>query len=568
MQVLGFFCSLLIGISLGLLGGGGSMLTLPVLVYLLGINPVVSTAYSLFVVGITSLIGAIHSIQKREINYRVAFIFSIPSLLSIFLVRSLFLAKIPDRWWLADTFILSKDSLIMVFFALIMLVASVSMLSDWRAEAKAATPSFRFHDPLIALAGLFIGAVTGVVGIGGGFLIIPALVLLVRLPMKKAIGTSLLIIAIKSLVSFWGDLAVISINWPFLMAFTAFSVVGILVGSQYAKSISGYRLRRTFGWFLVALSVYILSRETLIATSPVSAETVAQRQLSFKENPWKAPNPAEISYRPDAQLIRYGRALIANTAYYLGPKGKVIPLSNGMNCQNCHLDAGTKPWGNNFGAVAATYPRFRERSGSLETVVKRISDCFERSLNGYPPDSASREMRAMVAYIQFVGHSVPKGESPKGSGIWPLPFLEHAADPVKGELVFRQKCVVCHGLTGRGKRNADGSGFVYPPLWGKNSYNTGAGLYRLSRFAGYIKANMPLGATWDKPQLTDEEAWDLAAYINSQPRPLKEFRKDWPRIEGKPVDHPFGPYADPFPEQQHKYGPFKPIDQYRKKATG
>ena len=269
-------------------------------------------------------------------------------------------------------------------------------------------------------------------------------------------------------------------------------------------------------------------------------------------------------HEADPELVRYGRELIANTAIYLGPKGKITQQTNGMNCQNCHLDAGTRIWGNNYGGVAANYPKFRERSGTKETIRKRINDCMERSLNGQGLDSNSHEMRAMVAYIKFLGQFVPKDSVPEGTGIWKLKYLDRAADPKKGAIAYDQKCTNCHGKNGGGIKNSDEVTYIYPPLWGQNSYNIGAGLYRLSRFAGYIKTNMPYGATYEKPQLTDEEAWDIAAYVNSQPRPSKDLSKDWPKTSGKPIDHPFGPYSDGFTETQHKFGLFKPIDDFKK----
>jgi len=265
------------------------------------------------------------------------------------------------------------------------------------------------------------------------------------------------------------------------------------------------------------------------------------------------------------ELITYGRELIRNTAAYIGPKGSVAALTNGMNCQNCHLEAGTRPWGNNYGAVWSTYPKFRARSGSRETVVKRVNDCIERSLNGIALDSTSREMRAILAYMQWQGTGIRKEQKPKGTGLLDLPYLTRAADPTKGAAVYEAKCTSCHGSDGQGRLQADGRTYQYPPLWGEHSYNQGAGLFRLGRFAGYVKANMPQGASWERPQLTDEECWDLAAYVNAQPRPAKDLSKDWPDISKKPVDHPFGPYADPFTEQQHKFGPFGPIAAFYKK---
>jgi thiosulfate dehydrogenase len=296
-------------------------------------------------------------------------------------------------------------------------------------------------------------------------------------------------------------------------------------------------------------------------------ETKAKLRAEYKKDQvWESPDWALAERDPKAKLIAYGRDLIANTNDYFGENGIVRPHSiNGLNCQNCHLDAGARPFGNNYSAVASTYPQMRSRSGTLETIPKRVNDCFERSLNGSPLDTAGREMKAIVAYIEWLGIAVPKGEKPKGVGINQLPYLDRAADPEKGRLVFEQKCVSCHGADGRGLP-MPGTERRYPPLWGPKSYNEAAGLFRLSRFAGYVKDNMPLGATHDSPQLTDEEAWDVAAFVNAQPRPKHPFLDtDWPDIAKKPVDHPFGPFKDTFPEEQHKFGPFGPIAAYYKK---
>ena len=265
-------------------------------------------------------------------------------------------------------------------------------------------------------------------------------------------------------------------------------------------------------------------------------------------------------------LVIYGEELIANTSRYLGPNGSVAHVTNGMNCQNCHLNAGRKTWGNNYGAVAANYPKFRDRSGSIESVYKRVSDCMERSLNGTALDSNSHEMKAMIAYIKWVGYAVPKDSIPKGSGIKPPEYLDRAASPEKGLVVYTAKCQSCHGANGEGLMAADAKSYTYPPLWGEHSYNNGAGLFRLSRLAGYVRDNMPFNqATHQAPVLTDEESWDVAAFVNSRPRPSKDLSKDWPNISKKPIDHPFGPYTDGFTEEQHKFGPFKPIIEARKK---
>ena len=282
---------------------------------------------------------------------------------------------------------------------------------------------------------------------------------------------------------------------------------------------------------------------------------------------WRGWNKYQIS--ESDSLARYGRELIENTSYYLGPEGIITKLTNGMNCQNCHLDGGTVPWGNNYGAVASMYPQYRARSGGLETMVKRISDCMERSLNAPKAvDSNSKEMKAIIAYMHWLGDDIPKKHKPRGSGIMDIPLLDRAADPQKGKIVFVYKCQRCHGEDGQGQKNPDSVGFKYPPLWGPNSYTTAAGLFRISRFAGYVKKNMPFEeAEYNKPQLTDEEAWDVAAFVNSQPRPVKVYKEDWPDISEKLFDHPFGPFADGFSETQHKYGPFKPIKQAKEELV-
>jgi thiosulfate dehydrogenase len=323
---------------------------------------------------------------------------------------------------------------------------------------------------------------------------------------------------------------------------------------------------------LVGILVYInvggvpdIFKSTEDSKFVVSVAEKAEKIKDSKPEFWIAPDTSTITNDELGKQIKYGRMLIANTSHYFGPNGIIQHSSNGMNCQNCHLDAGTKTFGNNYGAVASTYPKFRERSGKIESIYKRVNDCFERSLNGLALDTTSKEMQAIKAYIVWLGKDVKKGEKPKGVGLTELKYLTRAADPDKGKIIYIEKCKSCHGENGEGKMNIDNISFQYPALWGNHSYNTGAGLFRLSRFAGYVKSNMPFGATAESPQLTDEQAWDIAAFVNSQTRPSKDLSKDWPKISGKPVDHPFGPYTDAFSEKQHKYGPFEPIAELNKK---
>jgi thiosulfate dehydrogenase len=288
---------------------------------------------------------------------------------------------------------------------------------------------------------------------------------------------------------------------------------------------------------------------------------------TIKKYSWHPPDTNRIPSTEEGERIRYGKELISNTSVYLGPKGSVSRISNGMNCQNCHIDAGMKSFSNCFSAVASIYPVFRPRSGIVESIEFRINDCLKRSLNGQPMDTLSKEMVAMVSYLKWLGKGVQKGIKPIGSNIVELPYLERMADTAKGRIVYVSKCQSCHQKNGEGFYKSDSSGFIYPPLWGASSYNTGAGLYRLSRFAGYVKSSMPNGASYSTPLLSNEEAWDVAAFVNSQPRPVKHFPQDWPDLSRKAVDHPYGPYKDSFSEMQHKYGPFKPIIAYRKNPT-
>ena len=310
----------------------------------------------------------------------------------------------------------------------------------------------------------------------------------------------------------------------------------------------------------ILIAAYFFKDKPAAKNNVTSSVPAAPASSKIK---WTIPDTAELANTEEGALIKYGRSLIVNTSLYFGPKGTIAHKSNGLNCQNCHLDAGTKLFGNNFSLVASSYPKYKERSGSIETVVKKVQDCFERSLNGQTIDSNSREMKAFVAYLQWIGKNVPKNAKPEGSGIEELPFLNRAADTAKGRIVYVAKCQTCHGKNGEGVLNAAGTAYTYPALWGMHSYNIGASIYRVSKFAGYVKNNMPFGADHNKEQLSNEDAWDVAAFVNSQPHPFKNISKDWPKIAAKPYDYPYGPYADNlFTSVQRKYGPYTPIKDY------
>ena len=260
MELAGFIAALIIGVVLGLIGGGGSILTVPVFVYLLGIDPMQATAYSLFVVGLTALTGAIRNSTKGLIDYKVAVLFSIPAFIAVYIARKFIMPALPDTLFTLGGYEVSKDFGIMVFFAIIMLLAAFSMIRNKKDELdqKKEVKGKAFW---VILEGAGVGLLTGIVGAGGGFLIIPALVLLAGLPMKKAVATSLLIIAVKSLIGFIGDVENLQIDWMFLLKFSAFSIIGIFLGIYLNKWIEGKKLKKAFGYFVLVMAVFIMYKE-------------------------------------------------------------------------------------------------------------------------------------------------------------------------------------------------------------------------------------------------------------------------------------------------------------------
>lgn len=265
LHYLGYFAAIFIGLALGIMGGGGSILTVPVLVYLMGVSPVLSTAYSLFVVGTTSVVGASRYFRRGLVSLRTAVVFLLPSLLAVFIVRNKLLPAIPHELFTVGQLVFTKDLLVLVAFAGLMVLAAASMIRNPRAHQASgeAQPSQSgFNYPLILGIGLGVGALTGFVGAGGGFLIIPALVLGARLPMKLAVGTSLAIIALNSLIGFTGDLSAgTPIAWSFLLGFLAFALGGIVLGTYLARFIPGAWLKPAFGWFTLAMGAFILTKE-------------------------------------------------------------------------------------------------------------------------------------------------------------------------------------------------------------------------------------------------------------------------------------------------------------------
>lgn len=260
IDLLGYFGALAIGIVLGLIGGGGSILTVPILVYLFSINPVTATAYSLFVVGTSSLVGALNSLKKKLVDFRTAFIFSIPAFTAVYITRKYIVPAIPDVVFESGEVNLTREMAIMFFFAVIMILAAVTMLRR-RKKSTSQDTEIQFRSSILSLQGLVVGLITGLVGAGGGFLIIPALVLLAKLPMKRAVATSLFIIAMNSLIGFTGDLQNREIDWAFLLLFTTIAISGIFIGAYLNRYINNNKLRRIFGWFILVMGIYIIWKE-------------------------------------------------------------------------------------------------------------------------------------------------------------------------------------------------------------------------------------------------------------------------------------------------------------------
>jgi len=265
MEILGYILAIAVGISLGLIGSGGSILTVPILVYIMGVNPVLATAYSLFIVGSTALVGAVQSAMQKRVDFKTVLVFGIPSIAAVYITRMWLLPVIPDEIFSIGSVTITKSIALMLLFAVIMILASVNMIRPGKNRQQEENQHRVYNYPMILLEGTVVGLLTGLVGAGGGFLIIPALVLLARMPMKLAVGTSLFIIAAKSLIGFIGDLQGSEvIDWKLLMIFTAFAVTGIFIGILLSKKIPGQKLKKGFGWFVLIMGGYIIIKELFL----------------------------------------------------------------------------------------------------------------------------------------------------------------------------------------------------------------------------------------------------------------------------------------------------------------
>lgn len=270
------------------------------------------------------------------------------------------------------------------------------------------------------------------------------------------------------------------------------------------------------------------------------------------------------------KAIKYGYELFQNTPNYIGPNNGNLEnayAGNNLSCNNCHLLSGTKPYSAPLIGIIKRFPQFRGRENKMGTIEERINGCMERSMNGKVMPVEGKEMKALISYLDWLGRYTPKDGNIEGKGFVKIEIPDRAVNLENGKNTFTKTCYVCHGADGQGVKFPNSNVYQYPPLWGDDSFNNGAGMTRVITAAQFIKANMPYGATYDYPILTDEEAYDVAGYINQQKRPTKtNLEIDFPDLKRKPVSTPYPPYVDEFSIEQHQLGPFQPIMAYYKKA--
>ncbi|RKS53738.1 thiosulfate dehydrogenase [Gillisia mitskevichiae] len=328
--------------------------------------------------------------------------------------------------------------------------------------------------------------------------------------------------------------------------------------------LSLVKLFMAFAAFIVILLIGLYTYQTGTLTSYENIAVEAQLE-------WQ-PKDVLLELASMPKEVKEGYLLIAETPQYLGTKvadTSMHYIGNNLACANCHLQAGTQAGSASWVGVAERFPQFGGRSNKMGTLEDRINGCMERSMNGKKLPKDSQQMKAIVSYMNWLGEGLPEEKKKEFAGYVPIDLPEAAVDLNHGKAVYTKQCTVCHGENGQGVRLADNkAGYQYPPLWGEDSYNDGAGMHRVITSAEFIKSNMPFGqATWDNPVLTDQEAFDVAGYINSFSRPHKaNTEKDYPDKKLKPVSTPYGPYADDFSADQHKYGPFKPIIAFYKET--
>jgi thiosulfate dehydrogenase len=312
-------------------------------------------------------------------------------------------------------------------------------------------------------------------------------------------------------------------------------------------------MKRTWSIFATLGAGFLIA-----GSQPPRAETIV-----IDLTRWTPPNINTVGDDPFGKLVKYGHELFTDTANKIGPAvsdGSKRLAGNNLACGNCHLQAGTQPYAMPMIGVWGQFPQYRAREGAVVTLEERINGCMQRSMHGRALALDSREMKAFSAYMRWLSEGVPDGAKLLGAGTLQIKEPTRAADPARGAEVYAQICATCHGSDGLGHLAQNELGYQFPPLWGPDSFNNGAGMSRLLTAAAYALHNMPLGTRFDVPVLTDEQAYDVAGYIVSHERPKKEnLDEDFPVRLQKPIDTPYGPYVDGFTPQQHTFGPFGPI---------
>lgn len=332
------------------------------------------------------------------------------------------------------------------------------------------------------------------------------------------------------------------------------------------------KLLRIIGGFLAAILLLLFglfcTANGLLVASPQYHDISASPDTIYYKN----YDVSTLEASEETKEIQYGYELFINTPKYLGPRNgnsEMAYSGNNLSCNNCHLLAGTKAYSAPLIGIINRFPQYRGREDKTGTIEERIDGCMERSLNGSVFPSSGREMTALVRYLHWLNRFAPEDGKIAGEGFLPVILPGRPVDLTNGKRVFQKHCVECHGLDGQGVFFEGSPVYQYPPLWGPDSFNNGAGMNRVITAAQFIKGNMPYGVTYLNPLLTDEEAYDVAGYINVQPRPEKEnLNLDFPDRVKKPVSTPYPPYADPFSQEQHKKGPFQPIIDYYKETYG
>ena len=503
MTIVGLALALAVGLSLGLLGGGGSVLTVPIFKYVLGFETKQAIAMSLIVVGALSLIGAVRHWKAGRVDLRVALIMGG--------------IAIPASYVAARLAFFLSGAVQLSLFAIVVIVAAVSMLRPRNDEDESAAPA---HIVRMVPAALGVGALTGLIGVGGGFLIVPTLVLFGGVPMKIAIGTSLLVIAANCAAGFAGYSGHVTIPWAAVGTFTGVAAIGIFGGAYLCDFISPARLRRGFALLLfgVGVAVFAQSGRKVKAAVPPPRPAAAVDTV----DPRSIPPDSVIPHDSIGASIRRGMAIMAHT-----PDSLPHNTPTTLRCVSCHLDGGRRAGVTSILGSYARYPRFVVRENRMASIEDRVNFCFTRSLAGRPLSHDSREMRDMVRYLAYLSTGVRHGDWVRGEGLPEMATL--TGDTTRGARVFTASCARCHGA------NGEGTGAI-PALWGARSFDIGASMARVGIAATFIRRAMP----YDQPgTLTDQDAYDVAAFIESHPRPdFPGKSEDWPKGDA-PADVPY-----------------------------